>query len=143
MRTTFFLILAAGIIAACSADASTAATAPFVGTWNLRTLGGRPLPMTCLPINCPAYSQVATLGIRIDILGSALSLTEGGIWSEQLTLSVVTVTGTFNQPQTIHGAYVRTGASVHLTATSNPEYMDCEIIADALTCGDGKARYTR
>ena len=143
MRTTFLLICAAGFIAACGADASTAATAPFVGNWSLRTLGGQPLPMTCLPINCPASSQVAGLGLRTDILSSALSITKDGIWSETFMLSVVTATGTFNQPHTIHGTYAGVGGILHLTATNSPEYMDCEFVSEALVCGDGKARYTR
>ena len=143
MRTACFLLLAASILAACADRASTAALAPFVGTYSLRTLGGQPLPITCLPINCPAYSQVAPLGLRIDVLGSELSVVDGGTWSERLMLSVVTVTGTFVQPQTIHGTYERTGAGVHLAATSTSEYMDCVIIGDALTCGDSRARYTR
>jgi hypothetical protein len=143
MRFAFFPILAVAACLTACRDAPTGLTPSVAGNWNLRTVGGQPLPMTCVPINCPASSQLAGLGLRIDITGSSLSIAGGGAWSETLTMSVVTVTGTINQSKTIHGTYVRTGTFIHFTATADPEYMDCEITADALTCNDSQARYTR
>ena len=143
MRKSGFLVLFIAAFTACGGDSPTETVSPFVGNWTLRTLGATPVPITCLPINCPAYEQIGSLGIRVDVLGSALSIVDGANWSETLDLSVVTVTGTVRQSRTIYGSYIRNGALVHLRANADPAYLDCSATVETLTCDDGRARYTR
>ena len=144
MRYALFPILAvAASLTACGSDSSSApkTSASIVGDWNLSS----PLP----------YSQIGGLGLRTDYIGASLSIADHGLWNETLYVSVVTATGTFNQSITRHGTYVIIDASIHFTASDDPEYMDCEITADALMCNsingspvltsanNGHARYTR
>jgi hypothetical protein len=144
MRYALLVIFViAASLTACGGDSLPAPTTsvPVAGDWSLRT----PLP----------YSQIGGLGLRTDYTGAALSIANNGLWTETLAVSVVTATGTFNQSVTRHGTYVILGASIHFSAYDDPEYMDCEITADALLCNqlngfpvltsanDGHSRYTR
>ena len=133
MRYALFPIFAiAASLTACGDDSATAPV-PFAGTWSLRTWGGRPLPT----------SQIGGLGLRTDILGGSLSIAADGTWSETLTLYVVTSTGAFDRTATSHGTYSPVGTFIHFIASDNPEYMDCQVVADALMCDDGQVSYTR
>jgi hypothetical protein len=127
-----FVILAIATSLAGCGDSSTAPV-PFEGTWNLRTYGGQQLPAT-VP---------GGLGLRTDVLGSSLSIAADGTWSETFALYVVTATGGIDRTLTSHGTYDRVGTMIDFTATDDPEYMDCEFAAAALTCDDKLASYTR
>ena len=143
MRSPLALCAAALCIAACGGDEPSAPASPLLGVWRLQLLGGAQLPMTCLAINCPASAQLGPLGLRIDVLGSSLSLAADGVWSETLDIEVVTPTGLVRQARTIRGTYTVSGTRVLLNATDNRAYLTCEVISGALACDDGRARYAR
>ncbi len=137
-----FALAVVGLVA-CNSDSSTGVGAEVVGNWQLQALGGSQLPITCVPTNCPAHSQVGSFGLRVDVLGSAISASAGGSWTETLELRIVTVTGTVQQARTIRGTYVRAGDTVLFDSAGGQAYMTCAIGTLGLVCDDGRARYAR
>jgi hypothetical protein len=108
MRRTLF-IFALTALAACSGDSSTDPNASVAGTYTLRTVNGSPLPYIILQSGANKY----------EITDDAISLTDGGTWTEighdrtttngQVTTSSITDAGT----------YTRNGTAITLNSPTN------------------------
>jgi hypothetical protein len=71
-----FVFAALVTLAACGSDSSTnAGPVSVAGTYTLRTVNGAPLPYTWLQIGAD----------KLEITADAVTLTEGGTWTESWT----------------------------------------------------------
>lgn len=105
-----FALVALATLAACSSstEPKNPTAASIAGTWQLRTMGGAPLPFL-----------LQSGSTRVNITKGTLNITDGGSWSETVELSV-SVNGAPAQVQTtaVSGSYSRVGQVIALQATN-------------------------
>ncbi|HEY9461721.1 MAG TPA: hypothetical protein VIR54_01465, partial [Vicinamibacterales bacterium] len=109
MRRLFLGVLCIAL-AACGSDKTTGpdSNLSFAGTYSLRTINGSNLPYVFL-------QSGQTSAIMTD---DAITIADGGTWSEQGTLRITTNGQTSNQVYSDNGTWLRSGNSLALY--SNP-----------------------
>jgi hypothetical protein len=102
-------VLAATTVAACGGDSATSPTATnFAGTYTLRTVNGSNLPYVLL------QNDTKT----VTIMDDHITIADGGTWSEDGTLRVVTNGVTTTLVSSDDGTWVRSGNSIVLHSTT-------------------------
>lgn len=124
-------------VTACGSDNPAAPTgsASVAGSWALRSINGTALPYTLQNGNT-----------RADVLGSTLTVTDGGTWAEVVSVRVTVNGGApTNQTGAASGTYARAGTGLSLTETDggqNASYLTCALVdSHTLTCASGAISY--
>jgi hypothetical protein len=101
-----------GALAACAGDSPMSpASASIAGTYHLQTINGSALPFA---IQSGANVVVVT--------NDAITVADGGTWSEQATFTVTSNGQTSNQVISDGGTWTRAGQSVSLNSKSTGGY---------------------
>jgi hypothetical protein len=123
MRSLFLTIAALSLLA-CGGD-STGPTASAVGTWDLQTIDGSPLPFTIFELASPPD--------KLEVTSDTFVASSNGTYSETATLRETQGTTVTTQTQTDTGTWTQNNAAITLTSDSDGSSSSAAISGDVIT----------
>jgi hypothetical protein len=103
-------LAAAALVLAVACDSSTSPEATIVGTWNLSTMNGSPLPFT-------VFGSGAN---KVEITAGVITFAQGGTYSSTMTTRSTMNGVATNSTDSETGNYTITGATVSITDPGEP-----------------------